>query len=184
MVGEHLARQHGGRAPTDAEVLRLVESLAEQHRSLRTQVGSYLEEIWRSSRKVWSQAYGRRARQSAWEKDNVRVFICGGAAHLPGVSEIFAKSWYGGVGGANWGPYPVAELGKPPDYFDPGNKAPFFRMSVAYGLAQPIPDLGDFGPGGDHVLPRDCPDNTPPRPRELHWDIRSESDQMYPDLRW
>ncbi len=49
------------------------------------------------------------------------------------------------------------------------DKVPFERMSVAYGLCQPLPSLGDY------TLPNDSPDQTPSRLpiREMpSWDDR------------
>ena len=167
IVGEYLRGQRGGVLPTDGEVAKRIEDLSRAPESLKEGLRVHVNGLWRESWSAWCRAYGRKRTQGAWERDRVRVFVCGGAARLPGVESVFAQSWMSQATGPNWGPYPIGPLPHPSNYVDPQGKAPFHRMSVAYGLAQPLPELGDFGPQGDHILPRDCPDNTPPRPFEL-----------------
>jgi hypothetical protein len=93
------------------------------------------------------------------------------------VEEVFAESWMNGPGLNNWGPYPTAALPRPDNFDDDGGRIPFHRMSVAYGLAHPIPEWGIDA--GGYVLPDDCPDNTPPRLERVILS-RNDVDEVYP----
>jgi hypothetical protein len=107
--------------------------------------------------------------------------VTGGACTLPFVEEVFAESWMNGPGLNNWGPYPTAALPRPDNFDDDGGRIPFHRMSVAYGLAHPIPEWGIDA--GGYVLPDDCPDNTPPRLERVILS-RNDVDEVYPTRDW
>ena len=85
---------------------------------------------------------------------------------MPHVNEVFSKPWWSHLKGK----YSVSKL-PVPDNYDPGEGgAPFERMSVAFGLAIPLPQIGDF------VLPSGSPDHTHAPPREYTLD----HEDLYP----
>ncbi len=145
---------------SELQVSEALEDISQWPPTLQQEVRQELYSLWEVSHRVWGEAYGHLKKQSEWEKDKVQVFICGGGSKLPFVKEIFRKSWMEG-----WGPYQISTLPIPDDYESFSNKAPFERLSVAYGLTQPLPTLGKF------ILPADSPDHTPPRlpVREIDW---------------
>ena len=96
--------------------------------------------------------------------DRVTVYVGGGGALNPLVPDVFKKSWMKG-----WGPYKVEDIPVPVD-FDKGAGAPFSRMSVAYGLTFPEPELAKFS------LPSEQRDRTPRRKRMPVRDV----DELYP----
>ena len=113
---------------------------------------------------TWGAAYKHLVRDKDWE--NVEILTCGGGSNFPQVEEVFRRPWWPQIKSH----YPVNKL-PVPDNFDPGpSKAPFERMSVAYGLAIPLPQLEKF------KLPGHSPDHTPPEPPEYSPD----SDDLYP----
>lgn len=132
-------------------------------------VADELKRMWNGTLKAWSDAYKHDARQSAWQND-VTVFLTGGGAMIPAARSIFAQSWQ-----SNWGPYPCDVIPSP-ESFDTRSQAPFHRLSVAFGLATPIPELGE------HIMPSKSPDHTPLRPPIRQW--RQEGDQMLPRWGW
>lgn len=107
-----------------------------------------LETIRHDTKPVWVGAYNHLLRQSYWE--DCPVFVCGGGAQLPKANEVFKRCWV-----QNWRSHKLFRLPTPRDY--EGGGVPFDRMAVAYGLAIPAPEHPST------VLPKDSPDNTPPR---------------------
>ncbi len=106
-----------------------------------------LEDL-RTSKKykdIWDVAYNRYSRIERW--DDVDVFICGGGANMPFVKETFSMSWKDPLKTR----YTVRKIPYPDDYDGGEANAPFERMSVAYGLAIPKPQLDKY------VLPDDVP---------------------------
>jgi len=138
---------------TDSHVVRAVSNINKLPDNIKYEIKQELKELWEESHAVWGQAYSHRKSQSEWEKDKVHVLVCGGGAKATFINEIFSKSWM-----EDWGPYTtIYPLPIPDDYDTTNDKAPFDRMSVAYGLCQPLPTLGKF------TLPVDSPDQTPPK---------------------
>ncbi|MBM4274061.1 MAG: hypothetical protein FJ134_06335 [Deltaproteobacteria bacterium] len=119
--------------------------------ALRGEINQKLAEFHESAgyRSTWAKAYGRLSRQTAWER--VQVFIGGGGAQAPYVSQVFSEPWWPNLRTR----YQVSLLPEPANYDAVGGKAPFQRMAVAYGLAIPLPQICE------HVLPEDCPNHTP-----------------------
>ena len=114
--------------------------------------------------KTWGLAYRHLTKETAWEK--VEVFVCGGGAKLPYIEKVFSEPWWEKINAC----YPVSRLPIPNDYDDNGSAAPFERMTVAYGLTRPIPELETY------VLPSEAPDHTPPIIRAKERD----RDDLYP----
>jgi hypothetical protein len=136
----------------------------------RTLVRDELTRIWNGTVKAWSDAYGHDAQESAWTKEAIKVFLTGGGALIPAARTVFAQSWM-----QRWGPYPC-EIIPTPETFDARSAAPFHRLSVAFGLATPLPELGT------NVMPSKSPNHTPPKPAVRHW--RQEGDQILPRWGW
>ncbi len=138
-----------GKVLTHKEVANEIRS-GVKDKELGRKVREVLESIWQEARyPVWGKAYGKNKLQSTWMRDNVEIFVCGGGSRLPFVREVFSKCWHQ----RDWGPYKVSSI-KPPKDFDVSNKD-FCRLSVAYGLSFPEPELNRY------VLPSACPDQTP-----------------------
>jgi hypothetical protein len=101
---------------------------------------------------AWSTAYRHLRKQTAFDGENVQLFVTGGGVNMPYIAPIFGEPFLPQLRG----PYKVEVL-PPPDDFDPGFiQAPFARVAVAYGLSIPIPALEEY------VLPSQAPDHTPP----------------------
>ena len=98
---------------------------------------------------TWGNAYRHLTNQTMWE--HVTIFLTGGGSNLPYVQGIYSEPWWGNLTVR----YPVYKLPMPDNYYPGESNAPFERMSVAYGLARPLPELDEF------ILPSDCPDHTP-----------------------
>jgi hypothetical protein len=135
-----------------------------------TLVKDELCRMWNGTLKAWAAAYGHNASQSAWTRGAVTVFLTGGGAQIPVASEVFARSWMTG-----WGPYPCSVI-PIPESFDRKSRAQFCRLSVAFGLATPLPELGQ------QVMPSRSPDHTPARPPIRSW--RQDGDQLLPRWGW
>lgn len=133
----------------------VMANIVGEKQEIRQEVKEQLEAIWKKSRfPAWGAAYGKRKKGSEWKKDKVKVFVCGGGSSLPYVKEIFGRCWYE----ESWGPYEVVSHFSPSDFG--GRPEDFSRLSVAYGLTFPRPELHKY------VLPKDCPNQTPaPLPR-------------------
>lgn len=158
IIADYLLRQ--GEIFSELQVARAIENINKMPLALQQSIKQELKFLWEASHRVWGEAYSHRRRQSEWERDRVQIFVCGGGSKLPFIRDIFKKSWMEG-----WGPYPIDTLPIPDDYDSLDNKVPFERLSVAYGLTQPLPTLGEF------ILPADSPDQTPPTlpVREIPW---------------
>ncbi|KMP10354.1 hypothetical protein UZ36_07900 [Candidatus Nitromaritima sp. SCGC AAA799-C22] len=139
-----------GQETSDGSILGVLQRFADTPSYLKDQVRNELYKLWKESCSVWRKAYGRNRRQSAWERDKVKVFLCGGGSDFPFVREIFKQSWM-----RDWGPYTIDDLPFQEDYDSTNNNIPFKRMSVAFGLTRPLPVLTKY------ILPNDCPDQTP-----------------------
>ncbi|MEW6416895.1 MAG: hypothetical protein AB1480_02105 [Nitrospirota bacterium] len=164
IVSRYMGEISKGENITDLHVAHATSNINKLPDDIKNQIRKELKGLWEDSHAVWGQAYSHRRRQSEWEGDRVHVLVCGGGAKAPFIKDIFSKSWM-----KDWGPYPVYPLPIPDDYDSLDGKASFERMSVAYGLCQPLPSLGDY------TLPNDAPDQTPPRLpiREMsEWDER------------
>lgn len=164
IISLYLENTSKGKNVTDSHVVHAVSNITKLADKLKYEIKQELMDLWEESHEVWGQAYSHRKSQLEWERDKVHVLVCGGGAKAPFIKEIFRKSWM-----KNWGPYPVYSLPIPDDYDSLDGKAPFERLSVAYGLCQPLPSLGKY------ILPSDSPDQTPPKlpVREMpEWDDR------------
>lgn len=153
---------------------RLIHRALANDPSLAAECGTLVEDeltrMWNGTAKAWSEAYGHDARESAWTRAAVTVLLTGGGAQIPAARKVFAQSWM-----TNWGPYPC-QIVPTPETFDPRPAAPFHRLSVAFGLATPLPELGT------HVLPSRSPDHTPTKAPVRNW--RQEGDQLLPRWGW
>jgi len=147
---------NGQTACSECDVIDALKQLDSQPDNIKYKVRSYLESLWDKCCPVWGQAYSHLQSQSEWTKDKVKIFVSGGACHLPYVDNVFCESWMDKIH-RQWGPYPIEVLPKPDNYDDAGINAPFERLSVAYGLTIPEPELGHF------ILPSDAPNHTPPK---------------------
>ena len=106
----------------------------------------------REYKQTWASAYKHRKKDYLWK--DVEVFACGGGSNFPHIDKAFSKPWWPNLDTK----YRVSKL-PVPDNYEPGkSRAPFERMSVAYGLAIPFPQLDEF------ILPKDCPNHTPESP--------------------
>lgn len=114
---------------------------------------------------TWGSAYRYLKVDKKWL--DVKIYTCGGGSYMPQVDEVFAKPWWRHLNTR----YDVNKLPVPEDY-DPGPaEAPFERMSVAYGLAIPLPQLGGY------TLPNESPNHTPaavPMKSRDHEDMYSD----------
>ncbi|NMB83034.1 MAG: hypothetical protein GYA14_14575 [Ignavibacteria bacterium] len=134
-----------------SKLSNIVMNISEVPEEVLDKIKKELNCLWKDTHPGWRKAYGHLRKQSEWEKEKVSIFICGGGSQLKFIPEIFSKSWM-----KDWGPYPVNILPKPDDYVTGDNKYPFERLSLAFGLTIPLPELNNF------KLPNDCPDHTPP----------------------
>lgn len=132
---------------------------------------SELDNIRYCTNNAWAEAYGHNRTESAWRGDGVKVFVAGGGALIPEALRVFSKSWVD-----QWGTYPCSRLPNPENYDPAVVGGPFVRVSVAYGLTIPIPELGDW------VMPAESPDHTAPRGPVREW--RQEGDQIVPQPGW
>ena len=100
-------------------------------------------------KQTWGSAYRHLQLDQLWK--DVEIFVCGGGSNLPHIEKAFSKPWWPNLRTT----YSVEKL-PVPDNYEPGKSgAPFQRMSVAYGLAIPFPQLEEF------TLPEKSPDHTP-----------------------
>jgi len=142
-----------------------VEHSYTQSEIIQKEIKNFLYQLWEKSRyEVWGPAYGKELGQKKWEKNNVKIFVCGGGSGLKVVKEIFKESWYK-YEHVNWGPYQVERLAVPDDlvlegiqYYD------FPRLAVAYGLTTPRPKLYKY------VLPKDVVIEMPTKDNSADYD--------------
>lgn len=171
IIAAYLEQYHGnnGHRVNEQQVTELFEkNFSRIPKPIREKASHRLKQIWKESACVWRQAYSHVRNQNAWDvhanppvyrrtrhslyKDHrVDIYICGGGANVRSVKEIFQHN----PNTITWGPYPIRSLPEPDDYDSLKEKAPFSRLSVAYGLTIPIPSLQQF------TLPKDSPDHTP-----------------------
>ena len=139
---------------TSAEVVEVLSQLERRASDMAlAAITAHLRRIREDSKRVWSAAFYHLGREGPWH--DVKIFSCGGGAHLPGVEDVFAEPWWPHL--AQQGVrFPVQALPEPDDYRSLGGSVPFGRLAVAYGLAIPKPLLGIY------TLPGDCPEHTPP----------------------
>jgi len=142
---------------------------------LMHKIRSELEDLWSSTHSIWGKAYNHCREESSW--CDVQMFACGGGANLPYVDKVFSLPWWSKLREERGINYPVKNLPEPDDYDSANGKAPFYRMAVAYGLAQTVPELGEF------VLPKDCPDQTPTLPAVKEFGI-SDGGSLKPTPGW
>jgi hypothetical protein len=144
----------------------------------RTELNSVKEDlttIWLRTSKGWSEAFKYHLRkESEWRADKVQVFLAGGGASLSGAHATFRECPLM----ARWGPYPCSLVPAPDGYDSRGGVAPFARMSVAYGLSIPIPELEV------NVMPSESPDHTPPPPAPSGRYTPSSDDEVIPKPGW
>jgi len=152
-----LSETYGGKARHQGSLLKLYDSIQIEIQGIRDSSVYY---------DAWGTAYTKRRSQGTWE--NVQIFLTGGGAGLPSVSDIFSIPWWKNLHVR----YPVNFLPTPDDYHAGHCNAPFHRMSVAYGLARPAPELEDY------VLPADVIDQTPSLPPMKGIPDR---DELYPE---
>ncbi|NQT56519.1 MAG: hypothetical protein HQ551_09855 [Desulfobacteraceae bacterium] len=113
---------------------------------------------------TWGSAYSHFKQDYLWK--DVEIFTCGGGSNLSQIDKAFSEPWWTNLNTI----YRVSKL-PVPDNYQPGKSgAPFERMSVAYGLAIPFPQLDDF------TLPDDSPDHTPEPPSLKYLD----HEELYP----
>ena len=103
-------------------------------------------------KQTWGSAYRHFKKDYLWK--NVEIFVCGGGSNFPYIDKAFSKPWWVNLNTK----YSVSKLPVPDNYDPEKSRAPFERMSVAYGLAIPFPQLEDF------TLPSGSPDHTPAPP--------------------
>lgn len=114
---------------------------------------------------TWGSAYSYLKIDNQWF--DVKIYTCGGGSYMPQVDEVFAKPWWRHLNTR----YDVNKLPVPEDYDSGPAEAPFDRMSVAYGLAIPLPQLGGY------TLPNESPNHTPaavPMKSRDHEDMYSD----------
>jgi hypothetical protein len=168
-VAEYLARTNGKRVDLSLHDVLAAIASAVQGDPIHKVALAVLLEIHHQMNWTWTAAYNKYRANSAWLARP--LFLCGGGAKLPWVRETFARSWV-----PNYPNHKVRPLPTPRNYEDLNGAVPFDRLAVAYGLAQPKPELAEY------VLPKDSPDQTPEirvRPLYQHW-----SDQPYPNRWW
>lgn len=153
-IEERIAKwnREKGREMNYFQLQSVMEGLPRKESEIQEIVKEELRRIWEEARyPAWGTAFKKRRKETQWYRDKVKVFVCGGGSRIPYVREIFERCWR-----PAWGPYEVTALTAPSD-FD-GAPKDFPRLAVAYGLTIPRPELAKY------VLPRDCPDQTPPLP--------------------
>lgn len=175
-IEERVARELGdvGKGCADADevgsVLRSTNAKTKYYKAIKGE----LDAIWLRSRKGWGNAFDHLRTESEWCGAKVQVFLAGGGSLLPQAVPTFRVCPLM----ERWGPYPCDVLPEPDGYDNLKGSAPFSRLSVAYGLSTPVPELGKF------VLPADSPDHTPPRPKQSERYTSSGDDELIPKYGW
>ena len=132
-------------------VLDCLMSLNMQPKDVQELVRKQLVKFKKSKEyyQTWGAAYKHHLnKETEWEK--AQIFLCGGGSNLPYVDDIFSYPWWKELRVK----YTVNRLPFPEDY--QSMSIPIDRVSVAYGLSYPIPELEEY------VLPDDSPNHTPP----------------------
>lgn len=148
MIAERMGS--GGKSCLCMTVLDCLMSLKKQPKDVQELVRNELIDFKKSKAyyQTWGDAYKHLTKQTEWEK--AEVFLCGGGSNLPYVDDIFSFPWWKELKVK----YNVSRLPVPEDY--KSTNIPIARVSVAYGLSYPIPELEEY------ILPDDSPDHTPP----------------------
>ena len=153
MVSEYLQKTQGFCSVRQlSELLNELKSRKKEHPDICFGMRNVFEFLRESTdyRQTWKDAYQHYSKESKWH--DVKIFISGGGVSLPYIDDIFSvPSWWDHLSGYRY----VVEIVPVPDDYANSDRAPFYRMLVAYGLCTPVPLLGKF------VLPRDCPVQTP-----------------------
>lgn len=147
-VAEYLASTNGKRLNLSLQQVLAAIETAVPGDPIHKRSLAVLSEIHHNMNWTWAAAYNKYRANSAWQ--GRPLFLCGGGAKLPWVHEMFARSWV-----PNYPNHNVRPLPTPRNYEDLNGAVPFDRLAVAYGLAQPKPELAEY------VLPKDSPDQTP-----------------------
>lgn len=137
---------------TNSDILATLSAQARLTPTQSTAINEELTTIWRRTSKGWSEAFGHLSNESEWRGDKVHVFLAGGGASLTGAVARFQQCPLVD----RWGPYSCSMLPTPDGYDSRSGAAPFARMSVAYGLSIPIPELEV------NLMPSESPDHTLP----------------------
>jgi hypothetical protein len=180
---ERIVASHVGSC-TDEHVTKVLGALSDLSAQVRVRIKNRekleidmkkeVELLWMMTHKAWQEAYDHRRHQSCWTRNQVQIFVSGGGCHLPGVEYWFKKSWMDLNTQNPWGPYKYSILPEPEEFDTSGNQVPFHRVAVAYGLARPLPELGEF------VLPSDAPNHTPPPLPRSEIRCREDGDGLQP----
>jgi len=179
IVADYLGeRNEGLTVGEDDQVVRILSRIdgrspAGDEGPLHARIVRELEILKLRTNFAWAEGFGHLAQQRDWMKEKVQVFVAGGGAGIPYIRHEFSQSW----ANKNWGPYPLGPLPEPEDYDSLGGRAPFQRLSVAYGLTRPRPELGE------HSLPADSPDHTSPKRVRPQTD-RNAVDEVSPTDGW
>lgn len=179
IVASYLQERNDGLTVSeDDQVVRLLSRVdgrtsAGGEGLLHARIVQELQSLRLKTNFAWAEGWGHLSQQRDWMKEKVQVFVAGGGAGIPYIRHEFSQSW----ANKNWGPYPLGPLPEPEDFDSLGGRAPFQRLSVAYGLTRPRPELGE------HALPSDSPNHTRPRPVKPQTD-RSALDEVYPTEGW
>jgi len=171
-VARELEDDSKGRADPDevGALLRSTNATTKYYKAIKGEVDT----IWSRSKKGWGEAFGHLRTESEWRGEKVQVFLAGGGSLLPQTVPRFRECPFM----ERWGPYPCEVLPEPDDYDNLKGAAPFSRLSVAFGLSTPVPELGAY------VLPADSPDHTPPRPKQSERYTSSGDDELIPKYGW
>lgn len=147
---EKIVARHTDKTLDYRNIKYALEHTYTQPQTTQNEIKEFLHKLWEKSRyEVWGPAYGKETGQFKWQKDKVKIFVCGGGSGLEAVADIFKESWYQD-NYINWGPYSVERLTVPDDLVLEGiNYYDFPRLAVAYGLTTPRPKLHKY------VLPKD-----------------------------
>ena len=161
-LAECIAQISGQQICISKDICECVESLSSNYKGNKSQKDHKLNAVvlkelcdLRDSNEykhTWGSAYRHLKGDHLWK--NVEIFVCGGGSNFPHIDKAFSKPWWANLDTK----YGVSKLPVPDNYETGKSGAPFERMSVAYGLAIPFPQLEDF------TLPGGSPDHTPEPP--------------------
>lgn len=95
-------------------------------------------ELWNRTKPVWEGAYYQFQEagysvNTDWLASKVRVLLCGGGSQITYIQRDFACNHMEHQSSRELGRHRVESLPRPQSY---GDQAPFWRMAVAFGLAQ------------------------------------------------
>ena len=156
---EKIVARHTDKTLNYRNIKYALEHTYTQPQTTRNEIKEFLHKLWEKSRfEVWGPAYGKEVGQCKWQKDKVKIFVCGGGSGLEDVAEIFKESWYQN-NYQNWGPYSIERLTVPDDLVLEGiNYYDFPRLAVAYGLTTPRPKLHKYVLPKDHIVKKNNAD--------------------------